>query len=57
MYSFNLNISSIFSSLIFLKSGYVCELFVFKVIIRITFLDACNSISLISPNHNKIIYM
>ena len=33
--SCNFNISSIFSSLIFLKNGSVCELYVFKVIIRI----------------------
>ena len=31
------NISYIFSSLMFLKSGSVCELYVFKVIIRMTF--------------------
>ena len=54
MYSCNFNISSIFSSLRFLKSGSVCELYVFKVNL---FLDAFNSISLISPNHNTIIYM
>ena len=35
--SCNFNITSIFSSLRFLKSGSVCELYVFKVVIRITF--------------------
>ena len=44
--SCNFNISSIFSSLRFLKNGSVCELYVFKVIIRITMLDDCNSIFL-----------
>ena len=37
IYSCHFNISSIFSSLRFLKSGSVCELYVCKVIIRITF--------------------
>ena len=32
-----------------MKSGSVCELYVCKVIIRTTVLDACISISLISP--------
>ena len=53
-YSCAVNVSSIFSNLRFLKSGSVCELYVFNVIICITCLHACNSVSLIStPRHHE----